>query len=251
MADRNTVWILGVRFDAIGMEEALLRAGRFLETDGQTFRVHTPNAEMVEMAYERHKQDLLNSAQLNLPDGVGVLKASRILDTPITTGKVAGVEFGERLMKLCAEKGYRLFFYGARPGVAREAQTRMEAKYPGLCVCGTLDGYGDPAAAAQTIRKAKAEVVFVCLGMGTQESWMQTYGKISGAKLLAGLGGSLDVYAGAARRAPKLFLKLSLEWLWRLLCQPSRFKRMLKLPKFLHHVKQEAKARRKKTRAGI
>ena len=121
----------------------------------------------------------------------------------------------------------------------------MRARYPGLSVCGTLDGYGNKEDAARIIAQTKPDAVFVCLGMGTQETWMRDYGEETGASLLIGLGGSLDVYAGVAKRAPKLFLKLSLEWFWRLLCQPSRLGRMLKLPKFLKNVKKEAKKRKK------
>lgn len=246
MENTNRVEILGVFFDAVGMEEAVSRAQSFVESRNKAYRVHTPNAEMVEMAYEQKTQDLLNSADLILPDGIGIIKAARMLDTPIATGKVAGVEFGEKLAELCAKEGYRLFLYGARPGVAGIAKEKLSLRYPGLVVCGALDGYGDPENAAQTIKEAKADVVFVCLGMGTQEAWMRKYGEQCGASLLCGLGGSLDVYAGVAKRAPKLFLNLSLEWLWRLICQPTRLKRMLKLPKFLRNVKKEAKAVKKR-----
>jgi N-acetylglucosaminyldiphosphoundecaprenol N-acetyl-beta-D-mannosaminyltransferase len=133
-----------------------------------------------------------------------------------------------------AKRGQRLFLLGAKPGVAELAAQRLTEKYPGLTVCGTHDGYfkeDGPVAAA--IREAGADVVFVCLGAPKQEKWIRANGEATGAHLLIGLGGSLDVFAGQVDRAPAGWQKLGLEWLYRAIRQPARFKRVAKLPLFL------------------
>jgi N-acetylglucosaminyldiphosphoundecaprenol N-acetyl-beta-D-mannosaminyltransferase len=114
----------------------------------------------------------------------------------------------------------------------------MSAKYPGVVFCGTNNGYFDKSGEEnekikENIRQSGAEVLFVCFGAPAQEKWIiKNRGDLGGVKLMLGLGGSLDGYAGAAKRAPKLFIRLGLEWFYRLLCDPKRIGRMMKLPKF-------------------
>ena len=133
-----------------------------------------------------------------------------------------------------AESGERLYLLGAKPGVAEAAARNLEEKYPGLTICGTHDGYfKEDAPVVEAIRASGADAVFVCLGAPKQEYWMIEHGPATGAKLMAGLGGSLDVFAGVARRAPEAWQKLGLEWLYRLLREPRRIGRMARLPLFL------------------
>ena len=130
-----------------------------------------------------------------------------------------------------ARSGKRLFLLGAKPGVAEQAAANLTVAYPGLTVCGTHDGYfkeNEPV--AQAVRAAGADVCFVCLGAPKQELWMRQYGPQTGAHLMVGLGGSLDVFAGVVERAPEGFQKLGLEWLYRLVKEPKRIGRMAKLP---------------------
>ncbi|MBQ2829603.1 MAG: WecB/TagA/CpsF family glycosyltransferase, partial [Oscillospiraceae bacterium] len=118
----------------------------------------------------------------------------------------------------------------------------LQKKYPGLIVVGTHDGYfKDSAAVAQEMKASGAELAFVCLGAPKQELWMREWGEKTGAKLLMGLGGSLDVFAGVVNRAPEFYCKHNLEWFYRLIKNPSRVGRMMKLPLFLVHVKKEKK----------
>ena len=127
-----------------------------------------------------------------------------------------------------------LFLLGAKPGVAELAAAELKQRYPGLQICGTHDGYfQEDGPVVEEIRTAAADVVFVCLGAPKQEQWMAAHGAACGAKLLVGLGGSLDVFAGQVKRAPETWQKLGLEWLYRLIKQPSRIGRMAKLPLFL------------------
>ena len=225
--------ILGVAFDNVTMEEAVDRAMALMAEEGPHLVV-TPNAEIVQAA--RRDGDLaaiIAGADLVLPDGVGVVYASRILGRPLK-GRVPGVDFAAALMARMAKTGQRLYLLGAKPGVAEEAAEKLAAAHPGLTVCGTHDGYfKEDGPVADAIRAAGADVVFVCLGSPKQEKWAAANGAATGAKLLVGLGGSLDVFAGRVERAPEGWQKLGLEWLYRTVKEPARFKRIVKLPGFL------------------
>ena len=225
--------ILGVAFDNVTMAEAVDRAMALLEREGPHLVV-TPNAEIVQQARSDPEfAALIAQADLVLPDGVGVVYASKILGRPLK-GRVPGVDFAGALMDRMAKLNKRLFLLGAKPGVAEEAARRLAAQHPGLTVCGVHDGYfQEDAPVVQAIREAGADVVFVCLGAPKQEKWAAAYGGETGARLLVGLGGSLDVFAGQVDRAPESWQRLGLEWLYRAIRQPSRFKRVAKLPGFL------------------
>ena len=225
--------VLGVAFDDVTMDEAVDRALAMLEEDGPHLVV-TPNPEIV----QRAKQDpefarILAGAHLVIPDGIGVVYAARILGRPLQ-GRVPGIDFAAALLGRAAGMGKRLYLLGAAPGVAEQAAVNLQASYPGLVVCGAHDGYfKEDGPVAQAVREARADVVFVCLGAPKQEKWATANGASAGAKLYIGLGGSLDVFAGKVERAPEKFQKLGLEWLYRLMKQPSRIGRMAKLPLFL------------------
>ena len=225
--------ILGVAFDNTTMDEAVGRAMSLLEQEGPHLVV-TPNPEIVRLAQsDRDFADLIAGADLVLPDGVGILYAAKILGRPLKA-RVPGVDFASALMDAMAKTGKRLFLLGAKPGVAEEAARRLAGQHPGLIVCGTHDGYfQEDAPVVQAIRAARADVVFVCLGAPKQEKWAAAHGADTGARLFVGLGGSLDVFAGQVERAPKGWQKLGLEWLYRTIRQPSRLKRVAKLPLFL------------------
>ena len=239
--------ILGVGFDNVNMAEALARAEALL--DGGSHYVVTPNSEIVYDAQTNADlRDILNNADLVLPDGIGVVKASSILETPLKE-KVAGVEVAENLLPILARKGASLFLLGAKPGIAERAAEKMRSLAPGLVIAGTRDGYfKDDAEAAEAVRASKADVVYVCLGSPRQETFIAENLREMGCRLAIGLGGTLDVFAGEAKRAPKIFIDLGLEWFYRLLRQPSRLGRMMRLPKFLKLAKKEAKLRKEEAK---
>lgn len=232
--------IRGVNFHNVTLDEAAAWVADTLAAVPDTPRiVFTPNAEIVQLCLEQPVYyPLVNSADLIIPDGIGVVKASRILDTPLKC-KVAGIDLGERTLAIAAEHGYSVYFLGAKPGVAEQAAARMTEKYPTLTVAGTHDGYfkkegEENEAALAAIRAAHPDVLYVCLGVPAQEKWINANREaLAGVKLCLALGGSLDVWAGNVKRAPKLFIKLGLEWFYRLCCEPWRLRRMMKLPKFL------------------
>lgn len=232
--------IRGVNFCNVTLDEAADWVSTVLaDSPEQPRAVYTPNSEIVQLCIEQNEYyDLINSADLIIPDGIGVIKASRILGTPLKE-KVAGVELGERTLAIAADKGYSVYFLGAKPGVAEQAAAKMKEKYPTLTVAGIRDGYfkkegEENEAVLSEIRAAAPDVLYVCLGVPAQEKWIAANrSALSPVKLCLALGGSLDVWAGNVKRAPKIFIKLGLEWFYRLCCEPRRIGRMMKLPKFL------------------
>lgn len=225
--------ILGVGFDDLTLDEAVARGAALLGGQG-THYVVTPNPELVDRARrEEPFRAALNGADLVLPDGIGVVYAAKILGRPLK-GRCPGIDFAAGLMGEMARERKRLYLLGAKPGVAETAAARLEASYPGLVICGAHDGYfREDEAVAEGVRESGADVVFVCLGAPKQEYWMVKYGPATGAKLLCGLGGSLDVFAGVVERAPESWQRLGLEWLYRLKKEPKRIGRMVRLPLFL------------------
>lgn len=225
--------VMGVQFDNVDMDEALSIAGDLLRRDAVSYVV-TPNSEIVyEAMADQGLRDLLNGADLVLPDGAGVVLGSKILKTPLKQ-KVAGVDFADRLLGLLAENGGTVYLLGSKPGIAELAAEKMLAKHPGLQICGLADGYfKEEGPVIEKINQAKPDVLFVCLGAPKQEKFMAAHQKDLQVKVMIGLGGSLDSFAGTVKRAPKWMIACNLEWFYRLLKEPWRFKRMLRLPKFL------------------
>ena len=225
--------VLGVLYDNVTMQEALERGAALLEADAPAYCV-TPNAEMAyEALHDEAFRAVLNGASLVLPDGAGVVLGAKILKTPLKQ-KVAGIEFAQNLLPILEENGKRLFLLGSKPGVAELAAEKMLQKHPKLCVCGTMDGYfKDDSEAVARINAARADVVFVCLGAPKQEYFMQKHAPELNVRLMIGLGGTLDGIAGTVKRAPRWMIRLQLEWLYRLIKQPSRLGRMMRLPKFV------------------
>lgn len=237
--DSVRINVLGVGFDNVTMKEAVARGTELLGQPGAHYVV-TPNPEIVEVCRENPEaMRAVNGADLVLADGIGVVKGARMLGTPLKT-KVPGIEFAAGLMEEMAAKGMSLYLLGAKPGVAETAGKRLEEKYPGLTIAGTHDGYfQDDGPVIEAIRNSGADAVFVCLGAPKQELWMARNGSATNARLLCGLGGSLDVFAGTVKRAPRFWSDHGLEWFYRLCKEPRRIGRMMKLPLFLVHVQQE------------
>jgi len=228
--------IMGVEFDNITMQEALDKAEKILSQE-KACCVVTPNSEIVyEAMHDPELRDLLNRAELVLPDGGGVVLASRILKTPLKE-KVAGVEFAAGLLEILSRRGQSLYLLGAKPGIAELAAQKMREQHPDLIIAGIQDGYfQDEQLVIDRINEAKPDVLFVCLGAPKQEQFMERHRLDLHVRLMAGLGGSLDSFAGTVKRAPRWMIRMNLEWFYRLLKEPWRFGRMLRLPKFLFAV---------------
>lgn len=226
--------ILGLQFDNVTMAEALALGERFLDGERAAVVV-TPNAEI---GYDAAKDPefcaLLNRADLILPDGAGVVLAAKLRKTPLKE-KVAGIDFARNMLSVFARRGTRLYLLGSKPGVAEQAAEKMKQIAPGLVICGTADGYfQDEAPVVERINAAGAEALFVCLGAPKQEKFMFAHqNELTTVRLMAGLGGSLDGFAGSAKRAPDWMIKANLEWFYRLCKEPKRIGRMMRLPKYL------------------
>ena len=162
-----------------------------------------------------------------------MILGAKIVRTPLKE-KVAGIEFAQNMLAVFAETGSRLYLLGSKPGVAELAGKKMLQKQPDLCICGIRDGYfKDEAEVIRSINEAGADAVYVCLGSPKQERFMYEHRTELNAKLLVGLGGTLDGIAGTVKRAPRWMIRMQLEWLYRLCKEPKRFKRMLRLPKYI------------------
>ena len=225
--------VLGVQYDNVTMAEALDTARALLQRPEASYCV-TPNAEMAyEALHDESFRAILNGASLVLPDGAGVVLAAKLRKTPLKQ-KVAGVDFADRLLGVLAETGKTLYLLGGKPGIAELAAEKMREKHPGLQICGTADGYfKDEGPVIGKINTAKPDVLFVCVGAPKQEIFMHAHKDELDVRLMAGLGGSLDAFAGTVKRAPKWMIRCNLEWLYRLIKEPKRFGRMLRLPKYL------------------
>lgn len=226
--------VLGVRFDDRTVDEAVSQACEIIRGDKKAYIV-TPNPEIVLIC--RHHRELhaaINGADLVLPDGIGIILGARILGTPLSCGRVPGIEFAAALFDKMAEFNGSVFLLGSKPGVAEEAGEILKEKYPGLIIVGTRDGYftDDEQVIAQ-INGVNPDLLLVCLGAPKQELWMARHIGRLNTRLCAGLGGSLDVFAGKVKRAPIFFQRFGLEWFYRLICEPRRIKRMIKLPLFV------------------
>jgi N-acetylglucosaminyldiphosphoundecaprenol N-acetyl-beta-D-mannosaminyltransferase len=157
------------------------------------------------------------------------------------TERVSGVELVERLCALSPQKGYRLFFFGAAPGVAAQAAERMQAKYPGAEFVGTRNGFFTPDDLPDIIaeiRAARPDILCVALGIPKQEKFIAAHRDELGASVLIGVGGTFDVLSGTVRRAPKLFQALRIEWLWRVLSNPKKINKVMLLPRFVRLVRR-------------
>lgn len=233
MSAGKRIDILGVGFDDLDMDGAIALALENIRAHSGGWVV-TPNPEIV-LECRRNPQlaDAVHEAALVIPDGIGVLYAARILGRPLQE-KIPGIDFACALMEQLAASAGSVYLFGAKPGVAEAAADALLESYPGLQICGTHNGYfTDDSPIVADIHEKKPDLVLVCLGAPKQELWMREHAERLDAGLLIGLGGSLDVFAGTAQRAPERWRKLGLEWLYRLYKEPRRIGRMIRLPLIL------------------
>jgi len=225
--------ILGVKVHNVSLMETLSKIENFIKQGGCNLIV-TLGTEMVMNAQKNQEfKNIVNSASLVCADGAGLLWATKRYGKQLKE-KVAGVELFEEIVRLSGEKNWKLFFLGADEGIAETAKNRLIEKYPGANIVGTHNGYfKNDNEIKDILKQAKPDILFLALGSPKQENWYNNHAKELNIPVGIGVGGSFDVFAGKVSRAPKWMIKYSLEWLYRLLCQPSRWKRMLALPLFM------------------
>lgn len=232
----ESVEILGVRVDDVTYEESLAIICEFIES-GRPHHVMTTNTEHAVVAQKDPEfRRILNQAPLAVPDGSGLIFASRLFGKPLRQ-HVTGTDLADKLMGLSAKKGYRVFLLGAGAGVAEEAARQLSLRYPGLKVVGTYPGSARPEDEDDIISRVKAakpiDVLLVAYGSPAQEKWIARNLERLGVPVAIGVGGVFDFFAGRVPRAPKWMRDVHLEWLFRLLIQPHRWRRQLALPYFV------------------
>ncbi|MCX7749070.1 MAG: WecB/TagA/CpsF family glycosyltransferase [Clostridia bacterium] len=232
---RNTVDVLGVPVDNVTMQGALEKLKTFL-SENKNRAVYTPNAEIM-MAAQRDPslKHVLKNADLLVADGAGVVLASKVLK-PKLPERVAGFDLVKNSFSIFASQKVKYYLFGGKPGIAEEAAANIMKDYPGIEIVGVRDGYfskDQENKIIHDINASGADILLVALGAPKQEKWIHEHKDLLKVKVCIGVGGSLDVFAGRVKRAPRFFQKNGLEWLYRLIKEPWRFKRMLDLPRFI------------------
>lgn len=234
MSAGRRVAILGVGVDPVTEDQVLDFIGERVQ-QRRPGQIVTVNAEFIMKARaDAGFAEVLAGADLATPDGAGVVWAMRRQGVRVPA-RVGGSDLIWSVARQAAALGHRLFLLGGESGVAEEAARRLCQAHPGLEVAGTYAGSSAPHEAesiVDLIRCSRADVLFVAFGAPHQDVWLARYLARSGAAVGIGVGGSFDYLAGRARRAPRVMREHGLEWLWRLLQQPWRWRRMLALPHF-------------------
>lgn len=238
----NSTVLLGVPFNINSKEEILEEITSRLKEEHQKTFIVTPNPELVMLAhYNKHYQKILNSAQVSLPDGVGIVWASRILSKGIQT-RIAGVDFVKSLVKHVAKQPVTIGLFGAGEGVAEEAAECLRKMYPEaqIVYASHLPPFEtDTYANRKPVIEKQIDILFVALGSPKQEEWIYNHLDQLPVKVVMGVGGAFDMISGRVRRAPRAMQTIGLEWLWRLITQPWRWRRQLRLIEFVWLVVKE------------
>lgn len=229
--------ILGVKFNNVNMERAIKEI-EYMLMENKFHMVVTPNPEFVMLAdKDKEYMNILNGADLVLPDGIGIVIGSKIMGEKISE-RVTGFDVCKNIFELSNRKGYTIYFLGAKEGVAQRAKEKLESKYENIKIVGVHNGYfkGDSIEEENLlneINSLKPDILLVALGTPRQEKWLDRNRKRLNVKVAIGVGGTFDVVSGDLKRAPKFIQKAKLEWLYRLLQEPKRIGRVSIIPKYL------------------
>ena len=241
---KKKVSVLDVAIDVITMNGAIqVIVNDYLQADSPHF-IATANAEMVMMAnHDKELFDILNGADLVVPDGAGVVWAANQLGCPMQE-RVAGYDLVQNLLQALKNSRAKFYFLGSSPGVAEKAKLYAEKNYPGVNIVGMHDGYFSEAEEGDIIKEIKRlrpDILIVALGVTRQEKWIKKHFSTLEIPVTIGVGGTLDVMAGVVKRAPLWMQKAKLEWLYRGMLQPKRIGRLMALPKFVIRILQYKK----------
>jgi len=233
----NRTDIHGVKIHNVTMGEAVRIIQDWVEEEQSVPRaVYTPNSEIIMQAQRNPEfKNILNSADLLVADGAGVILASRILKTPLKE-KVSGIDLTKNLFRVFSGKNVSFYILGGQPGVAEMAAVNLIAEYKKIKIAGYDHGYFKPEEEDSVVEKingAKPDIVLVGMGAPKQEYWINRNLYRLNCKVLIGVGGSIDVFAGKVSLTPEFIRKAGFEWLHRLLREPWRIKRMMDLPRFM------------------
>lgn len=234
--ERRTVKLLGFDIDTFDFESAVSYAKDLIESK-KGGQVVTINPEMVEFGLKNSVfAQILNNADLVIPDGVGIKIGLKIKG--VNAQRIAGIEFSHRLIEECAKNGFSVSLIGAKPAIIEKASQNLKSEIEGLNISYTKDGYfQDKECVLTELSQNAPQLVLVALGSPKQEEFIIDAKKRLPESLMIGVGGSFDVWSGEVERAPVIFQKLGLEWLYRTVKEPQRFKRIFPtLPRFLFRV---------------
>lgn len=228
--------LLGYEFVNSNMSDLVREVHSRLVSSQRTFIV-TANPEIINNAVsDISYEEVIKKADYVIPDGIGVILASRIYRTPLQE-RLPGFDLMENLLKLANRKAFSVYLLGTEPHIIGKTAARIQKKYPNINIVGFHHGYftNDESIKNEIIFK-KPDLVFVGLGCPKQEKWIAENIERFEKGIFIGVGGSLNVWAGVVKRAPKFWQTLNLEWFYRLLKEPSRWKRMMGIPLFLKRV---------------
>jgi N-acetylglucosaminyldiphosphoundecaprenol N-acetyl-beta-D-mannosaminyltransferase len=234
---RPGLW--GIRVDNISLNYAISQVQHWIASGNAPHIIVTPDAlAALRSRSDKRYRNIVRNASLVLPDGTGLIAALRIIGSPVQE-RIPGVEFMEHLCMRASYEGWGIWLLGGKPQIAEKAKKELTAKYPGLIVCGTCDGFfkaEETGKICAQIAASGAKILFVGLGVPKQEYWLEENLRATGAIVGMGIGGSMDVLSGELVRAPKIWQKLGLEWLYRTIQEPWRWRRIAKLPIFVFYV---------------
>jgi len=232
--------ILNIWFDALNLQQIMDRVVMCVESGN---RPHTLFASNPEKNFSVPKDPVLyemfKNADLLIPDGIGIIFAARVLHK-ISIQRITGVRVMQEICRLSAEKGYKIFLYGAKENVNETAAGNLKKIFPGIQIVGRANGYVSETEMDNLINhinKSDAQILFLGLGSPKQEKWFSQYHhRLHNIRICQGIGGTLDVLSGKTKRAPNIFRRFGLEWLYRLMTDPKRWKRQKVYPVFATQV---------------
>ncbi|MEF9953318.1 MAG: WecB/TagA/CpsF family glycosyltransferase [Clostridium sp.] len=224
---------LGVEVSTLSMDEVLLKVDSTISNKEKTFVVAINPEKIMKAQDDSELLSLINSADIKIPDGSGVVLASKLKRGNIKE-RVTGIDLFKNICAVGATREYNIFLLGAKKDVIERATKNLKDEFKGINIVGIQDGYfTDDNKVIDMINASKANVVFVAMGSPKQEKWIVTNMNNINANVFMGIGGSLDVISGDINRAPQWMQKCSMEWAYRLYKEPTRISRMKVLPKFM------------------
>ena len=239
----DKISIMGVRINNVTMEEVLSTVENKIEKQ-EKYIIYTPNTEIIMMCQDdKEFLDLMNQSDINIPDGIGLIYASKTKNLPLKE-KVGGFDLSVNMLDIANRKSLRLYIVGGKQGVAETAMKNIHEKYPNINIVGHHHGYFKGAHLGQNgheeekevideINKVHPDILFVGFGAKKQEQWIHYNKDKINAKIIIGNGGTIDILAGNVNRAPDIFINLGLEWFYRLMKEPKRINRQIVLPVFM------------------
>ena len=231
--------ILGIDVCITTYEELRNAIKNDIQEKKKSYIVTINPEKVIKAKKDESLKDILNNAKYQIPDGIGIIYASKIKKGKIKS-RITGIDTMEMICDLSNKERFRIFMYGAEADVVEKAKIKLEEKYKKINICGYINGYEkNEKSVINKINNSKPDILFVALGSPKQEKFIsQNFDNIN-CKILLGVGGSFDVISGKKKRAPKWVQKKGLEWLYRLIKEPKRFFRQTKIISFIFEVMLE------------